>query len=545
MPPTDEWVEASRSKLFVPAHAVFNSDEADRNVWFFENVLRHTKGRWAGQPWKLTPWQRDDIWSLYGWQVHDPESDLWVRYFTSYWKEIARKNGKSEEGAGHALQGLCFDGEEGAEVYGAAEDRDQASIIYRVAKRMVELSPWLSKRLKVIDSQKRIIDPKTDSFYQVLPRDEMGEGSQGFNPSRFTVDEVHVQKSGSLISALKRGFGTRAQPLGCYLTTAGLDSPSVYVTESDYSQRVLDGEVKDARRYVVIHRMPEDADPFDESKWHLANPAMDGEGAFLSRAIVRGEAQEAKEKPSELNDFIRFRCNRRVGQITRWIDMAAWRRCAAKPGQLFLESDLEGTCYYGLDLAETSDIAALALCFPQDDGSIRAIWRFWTPTDNLEALDKRTGGQASVWVRNGFLHLTPGNVGDHDEIEKDVSDLAEKYECIELGYDPWHGVQLIQHLHEAGMTVAKVQQTMAVLTDPTDYFEKLVYAGKFHHNNNPVMTWMVGNAALLKSRDGAQKKPDRRDSGDKIDGVAATLNALERNIRREDKSITAQFITLD
>lgn len=529
------WVESERKRLHLPENTLFNRDEAERNLWFFRNVLVHTKGRWAGRPFIPTPWQAQDIANIYGWQLEDQETGEWVRYFTSYWKEIARKNGKSEEAAGHALQGLMWDGEEGAEVYGAAEDREQAAIVYRVAKRMVELSPYLSKqvdkgRLKVVDSQKRIIHVPSDSVYIVLPRDEMGEGSQGFNPSRFVVDEVHVQKSGNLISALKRGFGTRSQPLGLYLTTAGLDTPSVYVTESDYSARVERGEVPSARRYVVIYRMPAKADPFDESKWPFANPAMEGEGAFLSKATVRQEADEAKEKPSELNDFIRFRCNRRVGQITRWIPMDVWDKCGAE----FDEEDLKGQrCYAGLDLAETKDIAALCLLFPE---SHRTLWKFWTPAANIPELDRRTGGLASVWSRDGSLIVTPGNVADWDEIEKQVGKAAETYQFEELGYDPWHGSQLIQHLDDGGITVAKVPQTMAVLTDPTDKLEELVFGGTLRHNNDPVMRWMMGNVALLKSRDGTQKKPDKRQSSDKIDGVAALLNALERMIRAEPES---------
>lgn len=530
---SDGWVEAERSRLFLPAEAVFNVEEAERNLWFFREVLVHTKGRWAGSPFIPTPWQAQDIANIYGWQIEDEESGLWVRYFTSYWKEIARKNGKSEEAAGHALQGLCWDGEEGAEVYGAAEDRDQAAIVYRVAKRMVELSPWLSKRLKVVDSQKRIIDPRTDSFYQILPRDEMGEGSQGFNPSRFVVDEVHVQKSGSLISALKRGFGTRLQPLGLYLTTAGLDAPSVYITESDYSERVANGDVENARRYVVIYRMPEKADPFDESKWPDANPAMTGKGAFLSKQTVRQEAKEAKEKPSELNDFIRFRCNRRVGQNTRWIPLDVWDKGAVK----FDEQDLKGEpCYAGLDLAETKDIAAFCKLFPQEDGTLKATWKFWTPASNIASLDRRTGGMASIWADRGLLTVTPGNVADWDTIERDIGKDAERFEFVELGYDPWHGSQLIQHLHDGGMTVAKVQQTMAVLTDPANKFEDLVFSGLLHHDNNPVMRWMIGNVSLLKSKDGTQKKPDKKESSDKIDGISALLNAIERMIRSEPES---------
>lgn len=147
---------------------MFDEAKAQRAVDFFERILVHTKGRHARQPFLLADWQKHDIIRpIFGTMSYDDQYDEYVRQYRMAWIELGRKNGKSELASGFALLGLCADDEESSEVFSVAADRDQASLVFNTAKRMVELSPILSKRLIIVDSRKRIIDPKTNSFYQV------------------------------------------------------------------------------------------------------------------------------------------------------------------------------------------------------------------------------------------------------------------------------------------------------------------------------------------------------------------------------------------
>jgi phage terminase large subunit-like protein len=194
-----------------PGTFIWDQAAADKVVAFFERVLVHTKGRYARTPFLLEDWQKTDIVApIFGTHAYDEQYDEYVRQYRVAWIELARKNGKSELASGFALYGLVADGEESAEVYSVAADRDQASLVFDVARRMVELSPILSKRLTIVASKKRIIDPSTNSFYAVLPGD--ASGALGTNPSMVLFDEVLTQKDRHLWDAMRQGFGTRRQP---------------------------------------------------------------------------------------------------------------------------------------------------------------------------------------------------------------------------------------------------------------------------------------------------------------------------------------------
>lgn len=508
----------------------FNNEEADRVVAFFERLLRHTKGIYAGSPFILTPWQKKDIIQpLFGSQRFDDQWGLWVRRYSIAWIELARGNGKSELGAGIALLGLCADGEEGAEIYGAAEDRDQAAIVYRVAKRMVELSPTLRKRLRIIDSQKRIVHEPSGSFYQVLPRDEMGEGSQGFNPHVVVFDEYHVQRTAALKDALRRGMGKgRAQPLLVMITTAGNDPTSPAWQEHDYSAKVLEGKTDDPSRFVYILNTLPDVDPWKEKNWRYANPAL---GDFLSVETLRQEAREARAKPSEENSFRQFRLNQWVKQHFRWMPLERWDTSAS----MVAEDKLAGrSCYAGLRLASTTDIVGLALDFPGDDGFHDAIYRFFIPEARMRDLETRTGGQATVWAREGFLTVTDGDVTDYVKILDQIDNDAQRFDIQEIAYDRWGATQLSQMLQDAGLTVVQFGQGITAHSAPTKEWERLIYIKKYRHGGNPVMRWMMDNV-VVKTDSSSNIRIDLQRSKDTVVGPVAAVMALDRAVRNQSE----------
>lgn len=503
----------------------FNDVEADRVVSFFERVLRHTKGVYANTPFLLTDWQRDDIIRpLYGTQRYDEQFDLWVRAYSTAWIELARGNGKSGIAAGMALEGF-FDGEEGAEIYGAAEDKDQATIVFRFAKRMVEMSPVLSKRLRVIDSQKRIIDPKTDSFYQVLPRDALGEGSQGFAPHVVVFDEVHVQKTKDMIDALRKGFGKRVQPLMIMLTTAGDNLTGPAGEEHELSRQMVEGKIEIPHRFVYMRNTPPDADPFDEANWGHANPAL---GDFLSIETLRQEAEEAKAKPSEENLFRRYRLNQWVQSSVKWLRHGTWDANAGLVDEAKL-ADRE--CWSGLDVASTSDFTALVHVFPIDD-VFEVVARFFLPQ---AAIDNRPHmrRQLEAWVKQGWITVTDGDVVDDEAIIAQARRDADLFLIRGLGYDPFDARSLVQKLQDdVGITCEKVPQTMGRLSGPTKELERLLgdvdpdtKMGRLRHGGNPVLRWMADNVVLRQDGEG-RVKPDKRKSSEKIDGVVALVMAL-------------------
>lgn len=507
----------------------FDAERADRVVTFFEKGLVHTKGRWARRPFILTPWQRDDIIRpIFGTMRWEAQLDYWVRQYVLAWLELARKNGKSELIAGVGLYLLMADGEEEAEVYGAACDRDQAGIVYQVAKRMVELSPFLSRqvargKLEVIDSKKRIVYKPTGSFYQVVAAD--GAGNLGSNPHGILFDEIITQPNRELWDALKTGMGTRDQPLMLAGTTAGNDPSAMAAEEHLHSESVLRDPALDPSRFVFMRNTPTEVDWRDEAGWYWANPGL---GDFLRIQTLRDEALEAERSPRKQNAFRQFRLNQWVRQVTRWLDMGLWDENAS----LVVESKLVGrSCCAGLDMASSSDFAAWVLLFPkavEDSNGLRdaVLAHFWLPEKAvLERKDMR--GTLDAWQKAGALTITEGDVIDLDAIKLYLDADMQRYDVQKVGYDRWGANDIVSWLKKRMPEddVVGVTQTTTALNAPSKELERRLGARQLAHGGNPVLRWMADNVQARTDSAG-NIAPDRKRSKEKIDGIAALVDAL-------------------
>jgi len=527
--------------------ARLDDDRALRAKRIFQEILVHTKGRYARQPFILAPWQWTEIVRpLFGTVVFDPQFEEWIRLYRIAWLELARKNGKSELLAGIALILLDGDDEEGAEVYGAAKDRDQASLIFRVAARMVELSPALSKRLRIYRTNKRIVNVRTDSVYQVIAAD--AAGNLGQDPHGIIFDEIIAQPSRELWDALKTGMGSagRRQPLMLAATTAGNDPESFAATEHEYCEKVARDPKLDPSRFVFIRNTPKfetdrktgrpkidpktkkpiELDWRNERNWRYANPALEGPRPFLSIRVLREEAREAEKNPATENIFRQMRLNQWVQSSSRWISLTDWDR-GGMDLLHELEKKLEGrSCWAGLDLANTKDTNALVLDFPVGGGRHAAICRFWIPEARIPDFDKRTGGQASVWVREGLLKVTEGTVTDQRAIVDEILRLKKRFRIWELGFDPWNIGNVDVEVEEGGITPVEIRQTFHELGDTTKEWERMIYRRLYRHAGHPVMRWQFENIVVLMD-DGGNIRISKKKSKDKVDGPAAAVMALK------------------
>ena len=296
------------------------SEERARRALQFISALTHTKDRWAGKDFEPRPWQVAIIRELFGRMRLDDQSR---RAYRTCYIEIPRKNGKSELAAALALYGLVGDRVVGAEVYSAAADRDQAALVFNVAAQMVRNDRMLSARLKIIDSQKRIVDHQTGSFYRAISAEAYSK--HGFNASMVIYDELHAAPNRELWDVLTTSTGARSEPLVIAITTAGYDRHSICWEQHDYARKVLDGIVTDPTFYPVIYAAKDDADWTDEKVWHHTNPALED---FRDIDDMRALAHKAKEVPALQNTFRRLYLNQWTEQAERWIDMAAWDACA-------------------------------------------------------------------------------------------------------------------------------------------------------------------------------------------------------------------------
>lgn len=487
---------------------------------FIERVLVHCDGEWANKPFILLPWQSDMVSRLFG-TINEDGS----RQYRTCYCEIPRKNGKSETAAAIALFLLFADEEPGAQVYGAAGDRDQASIVFRVAAEMVRRAPVLAKRAQVVDSVKRIAVPATASFYRAIPAD--AAGSHGFNASGVVVDEVHVQPNRDLIDVLNTSTGARRQPLSFYITTAGYDKQSICWELHDYACKVRDRVIDDPSFLPVLYAAGEQDDWKAEATWRAANPSL---GQTVKLEYLERECKRAQEVPAYENTFRRLHLNQWTAQETRWLPVDKWDACK---GEIDWEQYRGRRCYAGLDLSSTTDLSAFALLFPEEDGSCVVRAWHWMPEEAMAERERRDRVPYSLWARQGWITPTPGNVVDYDYIEAQLADLAEQYEIAECGYDPWNAMQLVLWLQDKGMEMVPVRQGFASLSAPTKELEKLVLGRRLRHDGNPLLRWEVDCVTVASDPAGNVKpvKPERIKSAGRIDGVAALVDAIFATIR--------------
>jgi len=508
--------------------AYFDPERVDRVIDSLSR-MRHTQGKWAGHELKPDAWQVAYIIApIFGWVTRDAFGAV-LRIIRNAWVEVPRKNGKTTIAAGLALYLAFADGEAGAQVIAAAGSRDQAMNAFRPAYLIAGNSPDF-KAAGIQSMKKEIVRPVDQSFMKAVG--SIGDLLQGSNPSGFIADEMHVHKDMSVIDALESGTGARDQPLGFIITTAddgGQLTP--YAQRRKHVEQLCRGAVKSPTEYAVIFAAPVDADPFAETTWRTANP---GYGVSPTKAFMVAEAEKAKSSPANLSRFLRLNLNVRTKQETKYIDLAAWDRNHG----LVSEDALKGReCFGGLDLASVSDLSALCLLFPEPGGAFQALWRYWTPEENITALDKRTNGAASQWVKDRWLTTTPGNVQDYDYIRMQVQRDAEKFRILSIGFDPYNASQITNDLAADGMNLVKVRQGFLTLSSPTKQLQRLVLMGRpgkpmLAHGGNPVTRWCVDNLAV--AIDPAENvKPDKKKSGDKIDGVAALVNALSEAMSEE------------
>lgn len=522
------------------------AERGQRAVDFIEKCCVHTIGKWAGTPFKLTPWQRDYILEVFG-NVDRKGMRITRRAFLA----IARKQGKSELAAAVALYLLLADGEPSPQVYGAAFDRDQASIVFDVAAQMVAQSPELRGLAKVIPSTKRIIcttGPSAGGYYRAIPAD--AAGSHGFNASGIIFDEFHTQKNRDLYDVLSTSTSAREQPLIFMITTAGFDKAGPCFEVYEYAKQVLAGRIKDKTMVARIFEV-EQATGFEtlaeqdsrgrflreKDLWPLANPSLIGQpGGFVRSDEIRRAVNEAIHLPRARNHVLNLHFNVWTEAAETWLDMASWDRC----GNLVDESKLKGESFYGgLDISHSQDFTAWCLLFPNEneDGETeyKALWRLWLPED---ALIKRGVMKPTLdaWAADRYITICPGGVVDLRMVEQQIERDCRTFNLLELGYDRFHAHGIISELMEVlgDDKLADVGQSFKFMNAPCKELERLLSQGRINTGGNPVLRWMAANAVADANQDDLVR-PSRKKSSDKIDGVVTLLMALNRAIAYEEE----------
>ena len=485
------------------------------------DYFKHTRGVWEGKPFNLMDWEKDFIRKVFG-----NVDDEGYRIYRKAYIEIPKKNGKSEFGALIALWLLLFDKEKSAEIYSAASDRDQGSIVFNIAARMIELSKELSAKCRTINSRKTIMS-KYNGVYRVLSAEAFSKS--GYSISGCVFDELHTQKTRELYDILEQGAGAaRRQPLTLYLTTSGWDKQSICFEVHEYARAVLDGTIKDKTFYAVIYSA-EGRDTALEKTWKIANPAFEG---IIRLEDFRNDYEQAMRSPAAVNNFLRLRLNLWTDAQSRWLDSDKYlERADGKP---FDEQELYGKpCYGGLDLSSTADLSAWTMCFPPDapGGKFKFIHRFFIPGASMEIRSRRDRVPYQAWSKSGHVLSTSGDVIDYKLIEDTIYRDSENYNIQEIGVDPYNSTATVQRLEEAGLIIFPVRQGYLTMSPMAKEFEIRLLGSELDMGQNPVIKWMASNVEIMSDPAGNIKpmKPTIN-SPARIDGIISSIMALNRAI---------------
>lgn len=505
--------------------AWFDPERAERACAFIEECVCHVEGAKAGEPLTLEPWQRSFVSNLFGWARTDVLGRE-VRRYREALLYVPRKNGKTPLAAAVALAVFFLDDEPGQQDYIAAADREQAGLLFRQAKGMVDQCPEMAALCRAYGGNasagqsRSLVKEHDGSFLRVISAD--ADTKHGGNSHLVIIDELHAQPSRDLVDVLTTSTASlnRKQPLTIFLTTADFDRPSICNEKHDYAGKVRDGVIDDPGFLPVVYEASRDDDWTDEAVWAKANPNL---GVSVSLEYLRRECKKARDVPAYENTFRRLHLNQKTETDTRAIDLARWDACPARAR----EADLAGReCWAGLDLSTTTDLTAFALVFPEE-GGFSTLVRLWAPRERARQRSARDRVPYELWASQGWLTLTPGDVVDYDRVRADIAADRERFGVRECAADRWNATQILTQLQGDGLAVVSFGQGFQSMTAPTKKLLELVTAGRLDHGGSPVLRWMASNLAVEQDAAG-NLKPSKRKSSDRIDGLAALIMALGR-----------------
>jgi len=519
----------------------FDHNAANKIINFFPKFLKFYEGSFDGQPFNLTPNQQFILGSIFGWRRN---ADGYRRFRTAY-IEMAKGQGKSPVAGGIGLYCLAFDNEPGAEIYAAAVTKEQANILFRDARLYADASETL-KEMLIIDKY-NIAYPAGNSFFRAVSSEH--RGLDGKRPHVALIDEIHEHPNDLVVRKMSAGMKGRRQSLQFEITNAGYDRHSICFQHHEYTEKILEGTIEDDAWFGMMtgldvcsaceiegKTIPQDGCPDcddwrDEAVWEKANPNLNYLGAPF-KDYLRRQVEEAKSMPSQENIVKRLNFCVWTESITKWIPTDKWNACnfAVDP------EALKGrTCYGGLDLSTNIDLTAWVLVFPpeEEDSKYEVLCRFFLPEDNMRERVKKDKVPYDVWVRQGYITTTPGDLIDYAFILDQVDQDSKDFDIAELAFDRWGSSKITTDLQDLGFelegkkSLIQFGQGYKSMSPAVNDVETLVLGQNMAHGGNPVLNWMISNVAI-KMDPAGNKKPDKEKSTEKIDGAVALLMASAR-----------------
>lgn len=495
---------------FMDDERYYFNEEAYQHVVDFFSILKHSTGRHANKPFILEAWQHFVIASIYGFYIKEFDQ----RLIQNVYIEMARKQGKSAFGVGMCLYHLIADGEQGAEIYLAANSRDQVKMSsWPLCSNFAKGLDPKGKRLEVYRDMVKL--DLTKSWLKVLASDSTK--LDGPNASMYLLDEYHAARNTGMKDVLQSSQGMRESPLGVIITTAGFDKLGVCYEYREMCVDILHELKTDDSIFAAIYSLDADDDWQDEKMWVKSNPNL---GVTVQKRYIRGQITKAVNSTSE-------EVGVRTKTLNMWVDSSdVWI-----PDNYLLDNsismdfeDYRGMeAFAGIDLASTSDLTCVNFMIPMPGGEFHFKTIYYLPEAALT--EKRFKDQYGEWRRQGLLTITPGNVTDYDYILSDLVMVNNILLINNVAYDPYNATQFVLNAQDRGLPMEAYGQNLGNFNRPTKEMERLILSGKAKIDNNVINRHCFRNVVMARDNNG-NVKPSKKYEEKKIDGVIAKLESL-------------------
>lgn len=477
---------------------------ADRIFAFIERFIRVPEGARIGQPMELAPFQREFVRAVYD----NPHGTS--RAYLS----IARKNGKTGLIAALLLAHLVGpEARQNTQIVSGAMSREQASIVFALAAKMIALDPDLANLHRVVDSRKEIFGLPMNVHYRALSAE--GKTAHGLSPVLAILDEVG-QVTGPhspFIDAITTAQGAHDKPLLIAISTQA-------ATDGDLFSIWLDDAAKSNDPHIISHvyAAPAECELMDKAAWRAANPAL---GLFRSEADLARQAAQAARMPSSENTFRNLVLNQRVSLTNPFMSKSVWEACSGAPDSL---SGLE--VYGGLDLSARTDLTCLVLIGKRGDTWHVHVY-FWTPERALLERARRDCMPYDVWQKQGFLRTTPGASVDYAYVAREIADIVAELDVRGIAFDRWRMDVLKAEFDRLGVTLPLIDhgQGFKDMSPALDNAEAEFLNGRVRHGGHPVLT-MCAQGAVVTRDPAGNRKLDKSKATARIDGMVALVMAF-------------------
>lgn len=504
-----------------PDEYFYSPKRANHIIEFAENFCKFSKGATGGQPVRLELWEKAHLAAVFGFVDINGNRQCRESLFI-----VGKKNGKSLLASIVGLYMQIGDGEPGPEVYAVATKRDQASIIWKESKRMVNKSPQLRKRIKPLVGELSS-EQYNDGSFKPLASDK--DTLDGLNVHCVLMDEIHQWKNGkALYDIMADGTTARQQPLVYITSTAGTVREDIYDLKYEEAKRVINGlfdknGYKDKHFFPFLYELDNRKEWTQEENWYKANPGL---GTIKNLDTLRAKVKKALNNPMLVKNLVCKEFNIRETSSESWMTFEDLDNTAT--------FDIKKLCpKYGIggnDLSATTDLTNATLLFMvPEDKHIYVEQMYWLPEDLLEQRVREDKIPYDLWLEQGWLRTCPGNKVHYKHVVEWYQEMQEKYDIylFKDGYDSWSATYFVEDMKNTfgADTMEAVIQGKKTLSSPMKSLGADLAAKRIVYQNNPILKWCLANTAVdIDKNNNIQpckgNSPTRR-----IDGLAGLLDA--------------------